>query len=82
MLKPSLKDFEQKLASMWNEYNLYSSLNIIWHCPSLGLEWELTLSSPVAIAQFSKFADILSAALSQKHLLVFSVAELEFHDRH
>ena len=30
-----------------------SSLNILWHCLSLGLEWKLTLSSPVAIAEFS-----------------------------
>ena len=29
----------------------------------------MTISSPVATAEFSKFADILSAALSQHHLL-------------
>ena len=36
-------------------------------------DWKkkLTFSSPVAIAEFSKFADILSAALSQHHLLGF-----------
>ena len=27
---------------------LYGSLNILWHCLSLGLEWKLTFSSPVA----------------------------------
>ena len=43
-------------------------LNILWHCPSLGLEWKLTFSSPVATAEFSKFAGILSAALEQHHL--------------
>ena len=43
---------------------LCSSLSIFWHCLSLGLEWKLTFSSPVATAEFSKFADILSAALS------------------
>ena len=31
---------------------------------SLALEWKLTFSSPVATAEFSKFAGILSAALS------------------
>ena len=31
------------------------SLNILWHCLSLGLEWKLTFSSPVATAEFSKF---------------------------
>ena len=43
---------------------LYSSLNILWHCLSLGLQWKLTFSSPVATAEFSKFAGMLSAALS------------------
>jgi len=28
-------------------------LNLVWHCPSLGLEQKLTFSSPVAIAKFS-----------------------------
>ena len=53
---------------------LCGSLNILWHCLSLGLKWKLTFSSPVATAEFSKFADILSAALSQHHLLGFEVA--------
>ena len=35
---------------------LCSSLNILWHCLSLGLEWKLTFSSPMATAEFSKFA--------------------------
>ena len=48
---------------------LCGSLSILWHCLSLGLEWKLTISSPVATAEFSKFAGILSAALSQHHLL-------------
>jgi len=47
---------------------LCSSLSILRHCLSLGLEWKLTFSSPVATAEFSKFAGILSAALSQHHL--------------
>ena len=44
------------------------SLSILWHCLSLGLEWKLTFSSPVATAEFSKFAGILSTALSKHHL--------------
>ena len=44
---------------------LWGSLNILWHCLSLGLEWKLTFSSAVAIAEFSKFASILSSALWQ-----------------
>ena len=56
-----------------------NSFNICWHCPSLGLEWKLTVSSPVATAEFSKIAGILSAALRQHHLLGFEIAKLEFH---
>ena len=66
--------------SDWTE--LYSSLNVLWHCLSLGLEWQLTFSTPVATAEFSKFADILGAALSQYHLLGFEIAQLEFHHLH
>ena len=35
-------------------------------------------SSPVATAEFSKFAGILNAALSQHHLLGFEIAQLEW----
>ena len=31
---------------------LCGSLSILWHCLSLGLEWKLTFSSPVATAEF------------------------------
>ena len=41
---------------------LCGSLNILWHCLSLGLEWKLTFSSPVATTEFSKFAGMLRAA--------------------
>ena len=55
LLKPSLKDFDHYLASMWNEH----SCTIVWTffdilCLSLGLEWKLTFSSPVATAEFLK----------------------------
>ena len=33
----------------------------------------------MATAEFSKFADMLSAALSQHQLLGFEIAQLEFH---
>ena len=58
------------------------SLNILWHCLSLRLEWKLTFSSPVATAEFSKFAGILSAALNQHHLSGFEIAQQEFHHLH
>ena len=55
------------------------------HClalPFLELEWKLTFSSPVATVEFSKFAGIWSAALSQHHLPGFGIAQLEFHHLH
>ena len=39
----------------------------------------MTFSSPVATAELSKFADILSTALSQHPLLGLEIAQLEFH---
>jgi len=43
---------------------LCGSLNILWHCLILGLEWKLTFSSPVATAKFSKFAGIKCSTLT------------------
>ena len=61
---------------------LCSSLSIHWDCLSLGWEWKLTFTSAIATAEFSKFAGILSAALSQHLLLGFEIAQLEFHHLH
>ena len=44
-----------------------------------GIAMKLTFSSPVAAAEFSKFAAILSTTLSQHHLSGFEIAQLEFH---
>ena len=43
----------------------------------IGFEWKLTFSCPVATAEFSKFAGILSAALSQHHLSGFEIVKEE-----
>ena len=43
---------------------LCGSLSILWHCLSLGLEWKLTFSSPVATAEFSQFAGILAVPIN------------------
>ena len=43
------------------------------------MEQKLTFSSPMATAEFPKFAGIWSAALSQHHPLGFEIAQLEFH---
>ena len=40
------------------------------------MELKLTFSSPVPTTEFSKFAGIVSAALSQYHLSGFEIAQL------
>ena len=71
--KFSLKDFVYYLASMWNEHNFavvgtFFGIDFLWN-------WnENTFSSPVATAEFSKLAGILSATLKQHHLLGFEIA--------
>ena len=69
LLKPGLENSEHNFASVWDECNFVVVWTILWQCLSLGLEWKLTFSCPVATAEFSRFAGILSAALSQHHLL-------------
>ena len=50
--------------------------------PFFGTGVETDLFLPVATAEFSKFAGILSAALSHHHHLGFEIARLEFHLLH
>ena len=50
---------------------LCSSLNILWHCFSLGLEWKLTFSSPVATAEFWQSPD----GNTKIRLIIFFAAE-------
>ena len=71
LLKPGSENFEHYFAGVWDEWKC--AMNILWHCLSLGLEWKLTFTSPVATAEFSKFAGLLS---SQYHLLGFEIALL------
>ena len=80
LLKPGLENFVYYFNSVWDECTC--CLNILWHCLSLGLEWKLTFASPVATTEFSRFAGILSAAISQHHLLWFEIAQVEFHYLH
>ena len=62
----------------WDECNFV----VVWPFFDITFlqEWKekVTFSSPVATAEFSKFAGILSTALSQHHLLGFEIAQLEF----
>ena len=47
-----------------------------------GIGMKTDLSSPVVTAEFSKFAGILSEALSRHHLLGFEITQLEFYHLH
>ena len=60
---------------------MYGSLNILWDCLSLGLEWKLTFSSLWLLLSFPNLLT-LSSALEQSHLLGFEIAQLEFHLLH
>jgi len=50
--------------------------------PFFGIGMNTDLFHPVAIAEFSKFAGILRAALSQHHLSGFEIPQLEFRHLH
>ena len=81
LLKPGLENFEHYFTSVWDECNCV----VVWAffgIALLGLEWKLTFSSPVATAEFSKFAGILSVPLLQHYLLGSEIAQLEFHHLH
>ena len=65
MLKPGLENFQHYFASVWDK----CKCAVVWAFFSIAFLWDWHenwfFSSPVAPAEFSKFAGILSAALSQ-----------------
>ena len=81
LLKPGLENFEHYFASVrdeWNRAEFEHSLAL----PFFGIGMKTAFSSPVATAEFSKFAGMFRAALSQHHLSGFEIAPLEFHHLH
>ena len=74
LLKPDLENFEHYFANVWKECDCA----VGWTFFGIAF-FGIRMKSPVATAEFSKFAGILSAALSQHHLLGFEIAQLEFH---
>ena len=56
LLKPSLKDFDHYLVSMWNEH----SCKVVWIFFGIGMKIDIFQS--MATAKVSKFAGMLSAA--------------------
>ena len=81
LLKSGLENFEYYLL-------MCEMSAIVWQfehslaLPFLGVGMKTDLFSPVATAVFSKFAGMLSVALSQHHPLGFEIAQLEFHYLH
>ena len=81
LLKPGLEKFEHYFDSVWDECNCA----VVWAFFGIAFlwDWNENWSFPVlATAELSKFAGILSSALSQHHLLGFGIAQLEFHHLH
>ena len=77
LLKPDLENFEHYFTSMWDECNCA----IVWAFFGIAFLWDWNENWPfpaVPTAEFSKFAGILSAALSQRHLSGFEIDQLEF----
>ena len=78
LLKPGLRNFEHYFASMWDDYNCV----VVWASFGIAFLWDWNENWPFpacATAMFSRFAGILSAALSPQHLLGFEIVQLEFH---
>ena len=68
-------------ASVWDEHNCV----LIWAFFGIAFLWDWNENWPFPVLWpmlFSKFAGILSGALSQHHLLGFEIAQLEFHHLH
>ena len=78
LLKPGLENFEHYFTSMWDECNCV----VVWAFFGITYLWDWNENWPFPVLwprlEFSKFAGILSAALSQHHLWGFEIAQLEF----
>ena len=79
LLKPGLENFEHYFTSVWDGCNCA----VVWTFFGITFLWDWNENWPFPVLwpllSFSQFAGILSAALSQHHLLGFEIAQLEFH---
>ena len=81
LLKPGLENFECYFASVWDEFSCavvstFFGIAFLW-------DWNEKWPFPVLChCWVFQIADILSAALSQHHLLGFEIAQLEFYHLH
>ena len=74
LLKPCLENFEHYFASVWDECNCV----VVWAFFGIAFLWDCNENLPFPVLWpllgFSKLSRILSAALSQHHLLGFEIA--------
>ena len=71
LLKPGLGNFQSYFTSVWDECNC----GVVWEFFGIAFLWDWNENWPFPVLWplvFFKFAGILSAALSQHHLLIFS----------
>ena len=76
LLKAGLENFEHYFTSVWDECNCA----VVWAFFGIAFLWDWNEHWPFPVLWpllFSKFAGILSAALSR-----FEIAQLEFHHLH
>ena len=82
LLKPSLKDFEDYLASMWNEYNCV----VVWTFFGISLLCDCNENWPVPVLWLLlSFPNLLTYWVQHfhtHHLSGFEIALLEFHHLH
>ena len=81
LLKPGLENFEHQLSSVWDECNCA----VVWAFFGIAFLWDWNENWPFPIlwhCWVSKFAGLLSAALSQHHLLGYEITQLKFHHLH
>ena len=76
LLKPGLENFKHYFTSVWDECNCA----VVWAFFGIAFlwDWNENWAFPVLwpLLSFSRFAGILSAALSQHHLSGFEIAQL------
>ena len=73
LLKPGLENFEHYFASMWDECNCAVDFEHSLALPFFGIGMKTDLFQSCGHCWFSKFASILSAALSQHQLWGFEI---------
>jgi len=82
VLKPGLENFEHYFASVWDECNC----GVVWTFFGIAFLWDWNenwlFPFLLATAEFSKFSGLLSASLSQHHLLGFEIPQVGFHHLH